>query len=167
MSEETVIPRGKSVRTLADRDSGTRATRVRGVFNGTRAKLGVLDEIPGFHLHWINDDEGRVERAQQGGYDFVNKGEVQLENVTVIEPNADIGSRICTRVGSRESGDGIFAYLMKQRQEWYDEDQAELAEKVRISQEALVAEGGKDAAGIGNKYIPKGQKSALEFGNKK
>jgi len=93
-----------------------RASRQRIPFGVPRSKLSVPFGIPGYHLHFVNDEAGRVYAAEQGGYEFVEPKEVGLDGTE---------SRYKVLVGKTESGEGLFAYLMKIREEWYEEDQAE------------------------------------------
>ena len=89
--------------------------RKRGVFNGTKGKLSVDTNLPGYHLHIMNDDKTRIQDALSDN---------------VVARNGDLGdSRIRFLVGSRDKGEPMYGYLMKIRQEWYEEDQAELQAK--------------------------------------
>ncbi len=93
-----------------------------------RQKLQV-PAIPGFHLHWFRDEPGRIPAAIQGGYDFVNAEEVDLNNFSLAthaetSGNSDLGSRVSIASGASGSGSPLRLYLMKIKQEWYDEDQA-------------------------------------------
>ena len=109
-------------------DGSTR--RKRGVFNGSKGKLSVDANIPGYHLHIMNDDKTRIQDALDNGYAFVTPEEVEGLSDNVVSKNGDLGdSRIRFLVGSRDKGDPMYGYLMKIRQEWYDEDQAELQAK--------------------------------------
>jgi hypothetical protein len=74
-------------------------------------------EIPGYHLHWVNDTAGRVAEAQQGGYVFVEPKEVG-------DPSKE--TQIKRIVGAQEDGSALYAYLMKIEEEFYAEDQAKL-----------------------------------------
>ena len=104
--------------------------RKRNVFNGTKGKLSVDANIPGHHLHILNDDKNRIQDALDNGYEFVKPDEVSGMNDNVVARNGDLGdSRIRFLVGSKEKGEPMYAYLMKIRQKWYDEDQAELQSK--------------------------------------
>lgn len=101
--------------------------RKRGVFNGSQGKLKVEGTIPGFHLHIMNDDGTRITDATDNGYDFVKPSEISGVSENVVSRNGDLGdSRIRFLVGLNKEGQPMYAYLMKIRQEWYDEDQAEL-----------------------------------------
>ena len=104
--------------------------RRRGVFNGTQGKLKVEGTIPGYHLHILNDDRNRLQEAQDNGYEFVAPGEIKGVSENVTSRNGDIGdSRVRFLVGTQENGQPLFGYLMKIRQDWYNEDQAELQKK--------------------------------------
>lgn len=82
-----------------------------------RAKLDV-PQIPGFHMHWLNDEPGRLQAAEAGGYEFVYEKELKGE-----AGNTDLGEKVSRIVGRNEDGSPLRAYLMKIKQEWYDEDQ--------------------------------------------
>jgi hypothetical protein len=156
-----------AVRGQETRDAKAVRSRLRGVFNGTNKKLDVQTQIPGYHLHWMNDERGRIELAIQGGYDYVAQDEVVLpETNRVLETNSALDGKIRRLVGSTERGDPLYAYLLKIKQEWYDEDQADLAAKVRESNQTLIRQGGAEggASNIPNSYVPKGKKQALEIG---
>lgn len=82
-----------------------------------RAKLGA-PEIPGFHLHWLNDEPGRIPAAIDGGYEHVHEKELKGE-----ANSADLGEKVSRIVGRNEDGSPLKAYLMKIKLEWYQEDQ--------------------------------------------
>ena len=85
--------------------------RTRQPFGVPRLKLSVPFEIPGYHLHWINDTTGRIQEALNGDYEFVDPKEVGVEGVD---------GRYQCLVGTNEDGSAQIAYLMKIRQDWYD-----------------------------------------------
>lgn len=92
-------------------------------------KLEVAD-IPGYHLHWFNGTPERIQRAQDGGYEFVDEREIRpnsvgIGNDSAVSGSTDLGSQVSI-VGGKELGrDGqpIRMILMKIKQEWYEEDQ--------------------------------------------
>ncbi|MCR4285085.1 MAG: hypothetical protein NUV97_03530 [archaeon] len=96
----------------------------RASFNGTEGKLRVGHQIPNFHLHIFNDAPGRIAQALDVGYEFVKPEEVGGVSVNVVDRNTDIGDKVRFLVGTGEKGDAQYGYLMKIRQEFYDEDQA-------------------------------------------
>ena len=127
-------------------------------------KLAV-PEIPGFHCHWMLG-EARCQQALRAGYEFVDSevDGVDLVNTGLADDasktgNSDMGSRVSVSAGSEmgSDGQGVRLYLMKLRNEWWEEDQ-KLLEK-RNEQVAAAIRGGKiDATnpdGTDARYIPK------------
>jgi len=108
-------------------DGATRKRR--NVFNGTEAKLGVRSQIPGYHLHIFTDVGSRIQEALDSGYEFVTPIEIGGVSENVVSRNGDLGERIRYLVNPRAEGTEQFGYLMKVRQEWFEEDQAELQAK--------------------------------------
>jgi hypothetical protein len=87
-------------------------------------------EIPGFHLHWFNGTPERIQRALDGGYEFVDEREMKINNVSLggestRSGNTDMGSRVSVVSGQEVGKDGqpTRLILMKIKQEWYEEDQ--------------------------------------------
>lgn len=79
------------------------------------SKLDVAVEIPGYKLRWINDENGRIHEAQEGGYQFVEPSEVGSANTEDTKEKR--------LVGKQQDGKPLFAYLMKLPLEFYEEDQ--------------------------------------------
>ena len=114
-------------------------------FGVPRSKLSVYKDIPGYHLHWVNDEVGRVYAAEQGGYEFVAPQEVGQDSED---------TRLKVLVGTTENGEGLFAYLMKIRQEWYEEDQLELQKNIdRV--EYAIKNGTFESDPSQQRYVPK------------
>ena len=87
-------------------------------------------DIPGYHLHWFIGTADRIQRALDGGYEFVDERETQVNNVglggdSTASGNTDMGSRVSVVAGTELGRDGqpIRLILMKIKQEWYEEDQ--------------------------------------------
>ena len=98
-----------------------------------------VQEIPGYHLHWFNGTPQRIQRALQGGYEFVDPSEAMLNNRvlgsdTVQDGNTDLGTRVSIVAGDDIGQDGqpVRLYLMKIKEEWWQADQ-----------KALVSEGSR------------------------
>lgn len=114
-----------------------------------------VPEIPGYVLYWFADRPGRIARALQGGYEFVDEKEVNLNNFSLADDalksgNSDMGSRVSVHGGSSAEGGAMRLYLMKIKKEWYDKDQ--LDQEDRNDQVAATIRGGnvgadKDAPG--------------------
>lgn len=114
-----------------------RASRI--TFSGKEKKLDVhttrLEEA-GWHVHWFNDTNGRVERAMQAGYAHVSREEVAL-NPGLTPTNNDPGNNVRVAVGSDGNGEPLYAYLMKLPKELWDEDQARAQEQVDLIDAAI------------------------------
>jgi hypothetical protein len=115
------------------------ATNLPKVTEKTRIPMSVpvarlaVQEIPGFHLHWFNGTPDRIARALQGGYEFVEQGEVSLNNRVLgsdvaKDGNTDMGTRVSQAAGTEIGADGqpVRLYLMKIKQEWWEADQKAL-----------------------------------------
>ena len=108
-------------------------------------------DIPGFHLHWFNGTPERLQRAIDGGYEFVDSKElkinsVSLGSVSTASGNTDMGSRVSVVSGTEVGRDGqpLRLILMKIKQEWWEEDQ-KLIEN-RNEQVASAIRGGRVGA---------------------
>ena len=87
-------------------------------------------DIPGYHLHWFMNSPARLQRALDGGYEFVDEREIQINNVSLggtsaVSGNTDLGTRVSIVSGQEVGKDGqpTRLVLMKLKQEWWDEDQ--------------------------------------------
>lgn len=100
----------------AEHDRLQRPKRV--PFGVPRTKLGVNLYIQGYHLFWCNDTENRIAEAQAGGYEFVAPKEIG-------EVRED--SQVKRLVGTDKHGSPLYAYLLKIKQEWHEEDKSQLA----------------------------------------
>jgi hypothetical protein len=118
-------------------ESRSTAERKRGTFNGTQAKLTVNRQIPGYHLHIMNDEPGRIQNAIDGGWEFVTPDEVGGVQERVVSGNTDLGEKVRYLVGTSEKGDGLYAYLMKIREDWWLEDQEEMQKRNDLVDDAI------------------------------
>ena len=93
--------------------------------------LTVDGKEDGFVYRWVNDRGTRVDFMKRRGYEVVED-----ENIIVgtASPVRKSGSGISTTVDKKDGGQAI---LMRQRQEWYDEDQNTKQEIVKQKEEAL------------------------------
>jgi hypothetical protein len=130
--EEKVAKVEAKVRNTADRTTREK----RSSFNGTEGKLRISREIPGYHTHIFNDSPGRIEQALDVGYEFVSPDEVGGTATNVTSRNTDIGDKVRFLVGVVDN-QPQYAYLMKIKQEFYDEDQAVLQAKNDLTDEAI------------------------------
>jgi hypothetical protein len=131
-------------------DGATRKRR--SVFNGTESKISVNQQIPGYHLYVFTDTGSRIQQAMDSGYEFVRPDEVGGVSENVVSRNGDLGERIRFLVNPRAEGSEQYGYLMKIRQEWYEEDQAELQAKNNLI-DASIRKGKSPSEGF---YVPQG-----------
>lgn len=105
-----------------------------------------VPEIPGYHLHWFRGTPERLAQAERAGYEFVNEDEVDINSVQLGGDatkggNTDLGTRVSVVAGGgdTEGGQPTRMYLMKQKMEWYVEDQKLLENRNDGVAEALTA----------------------------
>lgn len=84
-----------------------------------RSKLSVPGR-PGYVRRWINDTEGRLANAVDGGYEYATDQKLQIGQPDIDNENRDLGARI-SRVVDKTTGQK--AYLMEIKEEFYKEDQ--------------------------------------------
>jgi hypothetical protein len=85
--------------------------------NGTRNRLSVRGKEPGYTYRIVNDTDDRIQTLQEIGYEIVTDSKVSVGDKRIANPTQE-GSPVQVSVGQ-----GVKAYLMRQKQEWYDEDQ--------------------------------------------
>ena len=89
----------------------------RSPINGVRNRLNVRGQEPGYVYRIVNDIEDRVQSLQKMGYEIVNDKGVTVGDKRIANPTQE-GSPVKVSVGQ-----GVQAYVMRQKQEWFDEDQ--------------------------------------------
>lgn len=144
--------------TTERRSEQEKGKRVRVPMGARRLKLQLSDadqkafEEAGLVCRWVNDADGRVERALAGGYEFARQEEARSVGAMELhQDNSDIGGKV-SKVVSR--GEPIIrAYLMKIKKEFYDEDQ-EAKEEVNARVDEALAGAGQ-GEGIENVYKPR------------
>lgn len=114
---------------MGSTEKPVRQRRNRGAFNGTRGKLQVGNQIPGYHLYFFNDEPGRIQAALDAGWEFVSPEEVGYKSSNVTNRNVDLGSRVSVLGGKNDQGIAIQQVLLKIKQEWWEEDQADIQQR--------------------------------------
>ena len=92
-----------------------------------RNVLSVKGKEPGFHYRIVNDTGDRVQQLIDAGYEIVDASTVQVgdKRISSVAPE---GTKAQVSVGG-----GVKGFVMRQKQEWYDEDQA--AKQARVDQQ--------------------------------
>lgn len=160
------------IKTQAPGDSGTGtiAQRQRIPMSLPRQRLSVPD-IPGYHLHWMSGTKQRIAAALAAGYEFVDPSEADVAEASIgsqvdTTGSTDLGSRVSVSAGADIGPDGteVRLYLMKIRQEFWDQDQSVLAE--RNEQIAASIRGGQNPNeanphGSENRYVPEASRRVM------
>lgn len=116
-------PKRTETRAATREESGRNARVPLGV---SRTKLAVPTR-PGYVRRWINDAEGRLQVAEQGGYQYATDQSLQIGVQDIDNVNRDLGARV-SRVVDKTTGQK--AYLMEIKEEFYKEDQEAKAAKL-------------------------------------
>lgn len=82
-------------------------------------RLEVQDKEPGYVYRVVNDVDNRVERLVEQGYEIVPNAKVGAAGSKRVDNPTAPGSSSYISVGS-----GTKAVVMRQKQEWYQEDQS-------------------------------------------
>jgi hypothetical protein len=134
----------------------SRTRRERTPFSASRKRLEVRwvdkDFDKKFVSRWFNDQDGRVERALDAGYEFASREEVVgVGDAEVHSGNSDVGSKVSRVVGRTAENQAIRAYLMKINRDWFKEDQDLKEQQNKLVDQAIRA-GKAGGADIENKY---------------
>ena len=112
------------------------ATRVAATRKKMRVPIGsnrdittVHDTPDGYVDRWVNDIPGRIDKFKAAGYELVETAEMGSQSVD--------GSHDENGTVTKDMGRGQTAYLMRQRQEYYDEDQASKQNYVNRTEESM------------------------------
>ena len=118
--------------TLKTQKEAPQRKRERQPLNRSRTLLDVRGKEPGWHYAWINED--KVDAAIAADYEFVRHPvEVGYQRIDVSQMGLD--SQIWKNVGK-----GVKAFLMRQPEEFYQEDQALEQEKADEQMRARLGE---------------------------
>jgi hypothetical protein len=100
--------------------------RVRRTTLGRRQPLVVTGKDPEYVYRVVNDEGDRVQRFLDAGYTFEEREDVQVGDNRVGQPSSEAKSIHQISVGGGKKG-----YLMKQRRDWYEEDQEAKQEEIK------------------------------------
>lgn len=94
--------------------------RVRRQPVGKRNRLSIVGKEPGYEYRIAMDKDDNIAALQEAGYEFVPADKVRVGDKRVNVPSSTEGGQNATV----SLGGGRVGYVMRQKQEWYDEDQA-------------------------------------------
>ena len=118
-------------------------TSRRASINGTRNVLNISGKEPGFVYRVVNDVGDRIEQLKAIGYEIVEDSKVQVGDRRIANPTKE-GSPVKVSVGG-----GVQGYVMRIKQEWYDEDKAKKDAHVNSIEKGLVRDA-KEKTDYGN-----------------
>lgn len=118
-------------------------TSRRNSINGTRNVLNISGKEPGFVYRVVNDVGDRIEQLKAIGYEIVEDSKVQVGDRRIANPTKE-GSPVKISVGG-----GIQGYVMRIKEEWYNEDKAKKEAHVDSIEKGLVRDA-KEQTDYGN-----------------
>jgi len=149
MKEERAPRRGRPLKRVS-------TGRRRRVPLGTpEQKLSVpqAQDDPDSVYRWVNDLPGRLQKALNGGYEYVEDPTLQIGSGST-SGNAEQDSRVSRLVGKDAKGFPMMAYLMKISRNIYEEDQAVKQEAIDDVDKTIRHGRHNEHEGDG-RYIPK------------
>lgn len=103
--------------------------RIRIPIGAKRDVLSVDDVPKGYIDRWVNDTPGRIQKFKDAGYEHVESGS---DGASGVDSTDSVQG-----VVSRDVGKGVTAYRMRQRLDYYTEDQAEKQRNVDSTEESM------------------------------
>jgi hypothetical protein len=128
------------------RQERARDRRDRTPMSGLHQKLAVMNKDPNFYYHWFKDADDRIQRAMRAGFDPV------MEDGSEYIEGSSRGQWVSKVLNKRTTPPEI-GYLMKQRIEWHDEDQAAKARQIDEIEQGINSHNQKSPDGS---FVPKG-----------
>jgi hypothetical protein len=130
--------------------SASKKKRERRPLTASRTLLDVRGKEPGFHYCWVN--EANVFAYQEAGYEHV-RHPVQVGSNRIDVSQLSMDSHVVVNVGG-----GKKAFLMRQPDEFYEEDQQAESQKADEQLRARVGDFNKDGlTGSIDAYVTAGR----------
>jgi hypothetical protein len=98
---------------------------------GQRQVLSVTGKEPGFQYRFVNDTSERVQTFLDNGWELVEQKDIRIGDKRVGNPSPE-GTAAKAHVGQ-----GQYAYVLRIRDDWYTEDQAEKQRYVDATEAAM------------------------------
>jgi hypothetical protein len=107
--------------------------------NGTRNILTIRGQEPGYRYRIVNDDGDRIPMLQEQGYELVQDASITVGDRRIANPTKE-GSPVQVSVGGGQKG-----FVMRIKEEWYQEDQKTKQKAVDDLDESMKANAKKIA----------------------
>jgi len=85
---------------------------------GTRNRFRIAQKEDGYVYRVVNDQPGRIQDLLDRGYEIVPKDKVERDGDRRVDDPSSLGSATSFGLGKGDQG-----VVMRQRKDWYDEDQ--------------------------------------------
>ena len=145
----------------AKREVDNKPTRV--PVSGLRDIMTVYNKDPGYKYRWVvdkNEDGSRIYRFKRGGYEFA-RNETDAGDY-VIGQEAVYSSESHGSIVRLQTGDSSYSYLMRIREELFNEDQ-EAKEQALLDTERMITETGTSDGEDFGQYAEKDRKGYLSI----
>ena len=103
-----------------------------------RSVLKVKGQEPGYVYRIVNDVGDRISLLQEQGYEVVTDNAITIGDRRIGKASKD-GSPVQVSVGG-----GVTGFLMRQKQEFYDEDQLYKRQQIEETERAMKKDSGAD-----------------------
>ena len=103
--------------------------RLRVPLGAKRDILNVQDTPEGYVDRIVNDVPGRIDRFKEAGYEIVEEAQLGTSHVD--------GNQATQGAVTKDVGKGVTAVLMRQREDFYKEDQAAKQAKIDEAENAM------------------------------
>lgn len=94
--------------------------------------LSVQNKEPGYVYRFVNDTGDRVETFKEAGWELEESEDIRIGDKRV-NASSGLGSKAQVSVGK----DGTKAFLMKIKEEWYNEDQKAKADFIKEQEQSM------------------------------
>ena len=124
-------------RNRVTRDEQTKKVRPKRIpVSGNRDILTASNIPSNCVARWVNDDENRVMKFLQGGWEFLNDQGVTVGE-KVVDASKAVGTVIHRLVGVTKQNTPLYAYLMVIDKELYDEDQQAKMDSIKQTEDEI------------------------------
>ncbi len=145
MTDKVKLGAGRAPRNNKKEVTETRPERI--PVSGQRDVLTVRGKDPAYAYRWVIDKDERGQRIMKfrdAGYEFVDIS----DGVSVGQNHVYTSENVGTLIRIPDGQEGDFLYLMKQRKEFYEEDQAAKQEQILDTERQLT----RTESGEGGQY---------------
>jgi len=142
-----------SLNLSSDRKNKGQKDRKKRIPVGAQRIKGAVDNLdPRYQYRWVSDTPGRLGRFLDGGYEMVLKDGVTIGSHD--DKNSNLGSMVSQYAGRDPAGLAYNRYLMRIRNEFYNEDFETKQALVDETDRAIRAGKFKRGAHAEAEYVP-------------